>query len=122
MQQPARQLERPESQQEVTSQQPSQPLPRHVDPDLQLDEIQLAALRLLSESSKNTRQLTNALERSREHIARVMKELFELGLVRRNDSTKPFVYQLTDDGRRFAPGGHSGSSLPPPATGTPPSP
>lgn len=79
--------------------------------DRQLDETQLAVLRLLVESSKNTRQLTDALERSREHTARVMKELFELGLVRRNDSTKPFVYQLTDEGRRRLP--TEGSASPP---------
>jgi hypothetical protein len=80
--------------------------------DIQLDETQLAVLGLLVESSKNTRQLTDALERSREHTARVMKGLFELGLVRRNDSTKPFVYQLTDEGRRRLP---AGGSTPPPS-------
>ena len=66
-----------------------------------LDETQLAAIRLLVESPKDTRQLTNALGKSREHTARVMKELFEMGLVKRNDSTKPFVYQLTDEGSRL---------------------
>jgi predicted transcriptional regulator len=60
----------------------------------------LAAVKLLAESPKNTRQITDALKKSREHTARVMKELYEQGLVRRNDSTKPFVYQLTDEGRR----------------------
>ena len=69
--------------------------------ELQLDETQLAAVRLLAESPKNTRQITDALKKSREHTARVMKELFEWGLVRRNDSTKPFVYQLTDVGKRY---------------------
>jgi len=54
--------------------------------------------------TKNTRQLTDALKKSREHTARVMKELFELGLVRRNVAHKPFVYQLTDEGRRFITG------------------
>ena len=68
-----------------------------------LDETQLAAIRLLSENPKNTRQLTDALGKSREHTARVMKELFERGLVSRNDSTKPFVYQLTEAGRRIIP-------------------
>ena len=117
--QPLRLAEPSESQQVGTSQRP--PLPaRRLDADFQLDETQLSALKLLSESSKNTRQLTNALERSREHTARVMKELFELGLVRRNDSTKPFVYQLTDDGRRFVLGGSPGSSTGP--SGSPPSP
>jgi hypothetical protein len=66
----------------------------------QLDETHLAAIRQLSESPKNTRQITDALKKSREHTARIMKELFDWGFVRRNDSTKPFVYQLTDEGRR----------------------
>jgi DNA-binding MarR family transcriptional regulator len=71
--------------------------------EVSLDETQLAAIRLLLESPKNTRQLTDALGKSREHTARVMKELFEMGLVKRNDSTKPFVYQLTDEGSRLIP-------------------
>jgi outer membrane biosynthesis protein TonB len=65
-----------------------------------LDETQLAVIRLLAEGQKNTRQLTDALKKSREHTARLMKGLFELGLVLRNNATKPFVYQLTDEGRR----------------------
>jgi predicted transcriptional regulator len=67
---------------------------------LELDETQLAALKLLSDAPKNTRQLTDALGKSREHTARIMKGLFELALVGRNDSSKPFVYQLTDEGSR----------------------
>jgi hypothetical protein len=74
-----------------------------VTPQLQLDETELTAIRLLAESPKNTRQITDSLKKSREHTARVMKELFEWGLVRRNDTTKPFVYQLTDQGRRYLP-------------------
>lgn len=68
---------------------------------VELDETQLAAINLLSNSSKNTRELTDTMKKSREHTARIMKELFDLGLVRRNDSAKPFVYQLTDAGRRY---------------------
>ncbi|MDG6982976.1 MAG: winged helix-turn-helix transcriptional regulator [Nitrososphaerota archaeon] len=68
-------------------------------PASQLDETHLAAMRLLSEAPKNTRQLTDALGKSREHTARIMKGLFESGLVRRNDASKPFVYELTDEGR-----------------------
>ena len=65
-----------------------------------LDETQMGALKLLAEGPRNTRQLTDVLSVSREHMARVMKELFESGLVGRNDSSKPFVYQLTEEGRR----------------------
>lgn len=106
-------MQRPAPSQSQESHEPlqSQPTLRVIEPDLPLDETQLAALNLLSESSKNTRQLTDALERSREHTARVMKELFEMGLVKRNDSTKPFVYQLTDEGRRRLSSG--GSASPP---------
>ncbi|HEV2137861.1 MAG TPA: helix-turn-helix domain-containing protein [Nitrososphaerales archaeon] len=67
---------------------------------LVLDQTQLATLRQLAEGTKNTRQLTDALKKSREHTARLMKDLFELGLVRRNVASKPFVYQITDEGRR----------------------
>ena len=65
-----------------------------------LDETKVRALKLLGEGTKDTRQLTDTLDLSREHTARMMKELFELGLVRRNVATKPFVYQITDEGRR----------------------
>jgi len=72
--------------------------------ELILDQTQLAALRQLAEGNKDTSQLTVALKKSREHTARLMKELFDLGLVRRNVATKPFVYQLTDEGRRLITG------------------
>ncbi len=65
-----------------------------------LDATQLAALVALNESPKSTRQLTDFIKKSREHTARVMKQLFESGLVERDASSKPYVYQLTDEGRR----------------------
>jgi hypothetical protein len=71
--------------------------------DVRLDETQLKAVILLAESPKNTRQLTDAIGMSREHTARLMKALFVAGVVARNDATKPFVYQLTDKGRRYLP-------------------
>jgi len=85
--------------------QPESQISQLAPAELQLDETQLAAIKLLSEGSRNTRQITDSLGKTREHTARVMKELFEWGLVRRNDSTKPFVYQLTDEGRRFLSAG-----------------
>jgi len=95
-------MQQPESQasQSLDETQKSQRPAEGPAPVPKLDETQLAALKLLSEAPKNTRQLTDALGKSREHTARIMKELFELGLVRRNDSSKPFVYQLTDEGLR----------------------
>jgi predicted transcriptional regulator len=86
----------------------SQPASQESRPQLgqpHLDETEVAAVNLLREASLNTRQITDALKKSREHTARVMKQLFDLGLVIRDDSTKPFVYQLTDEGRRFLTAG-----------------
>lgn len=76
------------------------PAPPSPPGELELDETQLAAMRLISENPKNTRELTDALKKSREHTARIMKELFEMGFVSRNNASKPFVYQITDEGRR----------------------
>jgi hypothetical protein len=89
-------VQRPESQESQTSQNTTGAAERKAG----LDETQLSALKLVSEGPKNTRQLTDALQRSREHTARIMKELFEMGLVGRNNSSKPFVYELSDEGRR----------------------
>jgi hypothetical protein len=88
--------QRPESQESHVSQSATGAAERKAG----LDETQLSALKLVSEGPKNTRQLTDALQRSREHTARIMKELFEMGLVGRNNSSKPFVYELSDEGRR----------------------
>jgi len=88
--------QQPESQQEShISQAPSK--------QIRLDETQLKVVGLLAESPKNTRQLTDAIGMSREHTARLMKALFEAGVVTRNDATKPFVYQLTSQGRQYLP-------------------
>ena len=90
----------------TTAHQPESQLGSHLEPrmsqasgsEILLDETQLKVIGLLAESQKNTRQLTDAMGLSREHTARVMKELFDAGLVTRNDANKPFVYQLTDQG------------------------
>jgi len=73
-------------------------------PEIWFDETQLKVIVALSDGPKNTRQLTDAIGVSREHMARLMKELFEAGVVTRNDATKPFVYQLTDAGRQHLGG------------------
>ncbi|MDG6989436.1 MAG: winged helix-turn-helix transcriptional regulator [Nitrososphaerota archaeon] len=81
--------------------QASQDLPNaHMAPKVP-DETQLAVLRLLRDGPKNTRTLTDEVQKSREHTARIMKELFGAGLVTRNNTSKPFIYQLTEEGRRY---------------------
>ena len=38
--------------------------------------------------------------RSREHVSRLMKKLFDGGLVERNTTNRPYTYSITDSGRK----------------------
>lgn len=38
--------------------------------------------------------------RSREHVSRLMKKLFDDGLVERNTRNRPYTYSITDSGKR----------------------
>jgi predicted transcriptional regulator len=58
-------------------------------------------LNLLVEGPKTSIQIKESIGKTREHIARLMKVLFENGLVIRNDKEKPFVYQITQRGRDY---------------------
>jgi DNA-binding MarR family transcriptional regulator len=57
-------------------------------------------LKLLSKKSMNTIEIQSKVRRTREHTSRFMKRLFLQGLVSREMHTKPFVYTLTDEGRK----------------------
>ena len=69
------------------------------------DEMEKAIIKLLSEGTMSSVDVKEAIKKSREHTARLMKGLFVKGLVTRDDSAKPFVYQLTDEGRRYLSAG-----------------
>lgn len=56
-------------------------------------------LKLLVEGPKTSRQIEGLIGRSREHTARLMKKLFELGYVTRDMATKPYTYAITDAGK-----------------------
>jgi len=66
-----------------------------------LDETELSVIKLLSVEPKSSVEIKELIGRTREHAARLMKVLFDLGLVTRDASKKPFVYQLTETGRRY---------------------
>ena len=57
-------------------------------------------LRMLNEKARTSVEIRQQFSISREHAARLLKDLFDKGLVTRNDSHKPFVYELTETGRR----------------------
>jgi predicted transcriptional regulator len=57
-------------------------------------------LKLLNDKPMNTTQIQSKVKKSREHTSRFMKKLFLQGLVSRDMNTKPFLYTLTDEGRK----------------------
>ncbi len=63
--------------------------------------LERSVVQLLSEKPRTSVEIKALAGKSREHTARMLKALFEKGLVTRDDSEKPFVYQLTDEGRRY---------------------
>ncbi len=68
-----------------------------------LDETELSVIKLLSVKPRSSVEIKELIGKTREHAARLMKVLFDSGLVTRDTSKKPFVYQLTEAGRRYLP-------------------
>jgi CRP-like cAMP-binding protein len=66
-----------------------------------LDETELSVIKLLSAKPRSSVEIKELIGKTREHAARLMKILFDSGLVTRDTSKKPFVYQLTEAGRRY---------------------
>jgi hypothetical protein len=58
-------------------------------------------LKLLVERPRSSREVQLAIGRTREHTARLMKKLHDLGLVSRDINTKPFRYNITDAGQEM---------------------
>jgi hypothetical protein len=84
-----------------------QPMPvtvNQVQPQRTLNEntdTEVKVLRLLVDGAKSSAEIKALVGRSREHTARMMKDLFERGLVVRNDRNKPYVYEITESGRSY---------------------
>jgi len=57
-------------------------------------------LKLLVEKSRTSREIQNAIGKTREHTSRLMRRLYESNLVSRDSNNKPFKYYITDQGRR----------------------
>ena len=53
-------------------------------------------LRLLSENDRTSREIQHAIGKSREHTSRLLKRLYEAGLINRETNSKPFKYSISD--------------------------
>jgi DNA-binding transcriptional ArsR family regulator len=58
-------------------------------------------LKLLSRSPMTAREIQFNTKKTREHTSRLMKRLYNESLVTRNIDNKPFLYKITDEGRRL---------------------
>jgi len=64
-----------------------------------LSPTENSVLKLLIEEAKTPKQIQQRINKSREHTARLMKRLFELGYVTREERKRPYVYEITERGK-----------------------
>ena len=69
-------------------------------PNMSLDNTVEVVLGLITDRTMTSRDIQITLGKSREHISRTMKKLFEDGYVERNIRTKPYNYSITQKGRQ----------------------
>ena len=76
----------------------NQPTQAQRTPNMGYDNVVEAVLGLITDKSRTSRDIQITLGKSREHISRLMKKLYEDGLVERNVNTKPYTYSITQKG------------------------
>lgn len=74
-------------------------------------ETELKVLKELLEGPKTSVEVNRLIGKSREHAARLMKNLYDSGLVVRDEQKKPYVYRITDEGMRQLRTGSGESTL-----------
>jgi predicted transcriptional regulator len=75
------------------------PVQRSRMPNMDFNGISEFVLGLITTKEMTSRDIQITISRSREHTSRLMKRLFEEGLVERNTKKKPFTYKITEKGR-----------------------
>ena len=68
-------------------------------PNMGYQNVTDYVLKLITNKSMASRDIQITLGRSREHTSRLMKKLFEDGYVKRNTSSKPYTYSITNKGK-----------------------
>lgn len=68
-------------------------------PNMDFNGISEHVLGLITTKEMTSRDIQVTIGRSREHTSRLMKRLYEDGLVERNTKSKPFTYRITEKGR-----------------------
>ena len=79
----------------ILEKQVSTPNLSNIEPVSPVDYV----LQLITNKAMTSRDIQITTKRSREHTSRLMKKLFESGLVQRNIETKPYSYSITEKGK-----------------------
>jgi biotin operon repressor len=64
-------------------------------------DTEVRVLQFLVDGPRSSADIKANLNMTREHVARLMKTLFDRGLVVRNDRNKPYVYEITESGLSY---------------------
>ncbi|MEM3089200.1 MAG: MarR family transcriptional regulator [Candidatus Nitrosotenuis sp.] len=84
---------------EQVRKEPERPVAKPRMPNMDFNGIAEHVLGLITTKEMTSRDIQITIGRSREHTSRLMKRLFEDGLVERNTKKKPFTYKITEKGR-----------------------
>jgi len=68
-------------------------------PNMSFEDSVVHVLQLITKGPMTSRDIEVIFGKSREHVSRLMKKLFEDGFVGRDASIRPYRYTITDKGR-----------------------
>ena len=68
-------------------------------PNMSFEDSVVHVLQLITKGPMTSRDIEVTFGKSREHVSRLMKKLFEDGFVDRDTSIRPYRYTITDKGR-----------------------
>jgi len=68
-------------------------------PNLNSNDMIDVILGLIMDEPMTSHDIQITIGRTREHVSRLMKKLYQDGLVERNTKTKPYAYSITESGK-----------------------
>ena len=76
--------------------------------NMSFEESVTFVLEKITQGPMTSRDIEVTFQKSREHVSRLMKKLFEDGFVGRDETTRPYRYTITDKGRERVGSGEGG--------------
>ena len=90
----------PTNTEQVEKNEESQTTSTQIVPISRYSDVIDAILHTITDKSMTSRDIQITIGRTREHTSRLMKKLSDDGFLQRHAGTKPFVYSLTDEGKK----------------------